>query len=80
MEASESNVTNQEHFCTCEITKCLRHPDNHDEGCDPCMEHNLKLGRIPLCMFKAVEGDMSEAKDLSLKGFVNYYLKYHDVN
>lgn len=72
MEIRESTATNQEHFCTCSITRRLRHPSNHDNGCDPCMEHNLKLGRIPLCMFKAV-------KDLSFKGFVNYYLKYHEI-
>jgi len=39
------------HFCTCIVKECPKHPHNHDDGCDPCIEKNLKLGEIPTCFW-----------------------------
>lgn len=36
----KSNDT--KNFCTCPVTKCPRHPMNHDEGCTPCIKDNLE--------------------------------------
>jgi len=41
-------------FCTCGDVKCPHNPQNHDKGCTPCIEKNLKAGEIPSCFFKAV--------------------------
>lgn len=65
------------HFCTCPVTACPRHPSNHNQGCDPCMKDNLKKGKMPACMFDAVSEDVSEVRDYTIKGFVDFYLKVH---
>ncbi|MBO4893798.1 MAG: hypothetical protein J5562_02640 [Clostridia bacterium] len=39
------------HFCTCDKTKCPLHPNNHDKGCSPCIEKNLKTHEVPNCFF-----------------------------
>lgn len=65
------------HFCTCPVTGCPRHPSNHNQGCDPCMKDNLKKGKMPACMFDAVSEDVSEVRDYTIKGFVDFYLKVH---
>lgn len=62
------------HFCTCPVVQCPRHPSNHHQGCDPCIKDNLEKGKMPACMFKAVSDDVSEAKDYTIKGFVDFYL------
>ena len=41
-------------FCTCDSFSCPLHPSNHDKGCTPCMEKNLKVGHVPNCMIHAV--------------------------
>lgn len=64
-------------FCTCPVTKCPRHPMNHSDGCTPCIKDNLEKGKMPACMFKAVSEDVSEARDWTIKGFVEFY---HKVN
>lgn len=71
-----SNIS-ENNFCTCHITKCARHPMNHNEGCTPCMKHNLEQGKVPNCLFKKVSGDTSQVHDLTIKGFVEFY---HAVN
>lgn len=63
------------HFCTCPVAQCPRHPSNHDKGCNPCIKDNLVKNKMPACMFKAVNDDVSEVKDFSIKGFVEFYLK-----
>ena len=41
-------------FCTCDNYSCPLHPTNHSEGCNPCMEKNLRVGHVPNCMIYAV--------------------------
>ena len=65
------------HFCTCPVVKCPRHPSNHDRGCDPCIKDNIERGKMPACMFKVVNEDVSQVKDFTIKGFVDFYLQCH---
>ncbi len=42
-------------FCTCTDTKCPNNPLNHDLGCTPCVEKNLRQGEIPVCFFRSID-------------------------
>ena len=63
------------HFCTCPVTQCSCHPLNHNQGCDPCIKDNLEKRKMPACMFRAVSDDVTEVRDYTIKGFVDFYLK-----
>ncbi len=67
-----------QHFCTCPVSGCPRHPSQHALGCDPCIKDNLEKGKMPACFFHAVHEDMSEVKEYTVKAFVAYYLKHQD--
>ena len=41
-------------FCTCQNTACRCHPANHDQGCDLCIQKELRKGEIPSCFFNLV--------------------------
>ncbi len=62
------------HFCNCVVKQCPKHPQNHNEGCDPCIKDNLENKKIPTCFFLAVSEDVSDVSDYSIKGFVDFYL------
>ena len=42
-------------LCTCKNTKCKLHPLNHDMGCTPCIEKNLKMDEMPNCFFDKID-------------------------
>ena len=42
------------HFCTCQNTACRCHPSNHSQGCDLCIQKELRKGEIPSCFFNLV--------------------------
>ena len=42
-------------FCSCTYHSCPHHPGNHDQGCTPCIEKNLRLREIPSCFFNLVD-------------------------
>lgn len=65
----------QHPFCTCPVEQCPRHPSNHAEGCDPCIKDNLRKKKMPACMFKVVNEDVSEVRDYTIKGFVDFCLQ-----
>jgi hypothetical protein len=65
----------QKHFCTCTVTQCTSHPDNHKEGCDPCIQKNLKLGEIPACFWINISKVCGET-EYSVEKFTQYYLDY----
>ena len=50
-------------FCTCGNLDCPHHPSNHDKGCTPCIEKNLRTGEMPNCFFHKVEGTVKRAGD-----------------
>ncbi|MGN0658841.1 MAG: DUF6485 family protein [Emergencia sp.] len=47
-------------FCTCSDRECPFNPVNHDQGCTPCIEKNLKAGEIPSCFFNAADPERKE--------------------
>ncbi len=55
-------------FCTCTATTCPNHPSNHDMGCTPCIEKNLKNHEIPGCFFRAA-GGVKPTKDWYFEDF-----------
>lgn len=63
------------HFCTCTEYNCPHHPENHQKGCDSCIQKNLKRGEIPSCFFNQIDGDTSELKEYTVDSFVKFYLK-----
>ena len=36
-------------FCTCNDLACPLNPKNHDKGCSPCIQKNLRQKEIPNC-------------------------------
>ncbi len=46
---------NLSEFCTCTNFKCKLHPRNHNKGCAPCIEKNLKTREMPSCYFNLFE-------------------------
>lgn len=50
-------------FCTCSSLDCPHHPSNHDQGCTPCIEKNLRTREIPGCFFRKVEGHENRTGD-----------------
>ena len=47
-------------FCTCDSYDCPFNPVNHDQGCTPCIEKNLKAGEVPSCLFNIVDPEKKE--------------------
>jgi len=66
------------HFCTCPVTQCQQHPSNHNDGCDPCIQDNLKKNKMPACFFNIINNDINEVKDYTINGFVDFYLKHNN--
>ncbi|MDE5681695.1 MAG: hypothetical protein K2I05_05130 [Mailhella sp.] len=44
-------------FCTCTDLACPLNPKNHDKGCSPCIQKNLRQKEIPNCFFKLAGAD-----------------------
>lgn len=59
--------------CTCTDLKCPFHPTNHDKGCTPCINKNLKLREIPSCFFNLV-GDTKSLDSFYFKDFAKLVL------
>lgn len=67
-------MTIQRHFCTCKDTTCKLNPENHNLGCDPCIQKNIKAGEIPSCFFHLIDEDISHLKEFTIESFVKFYL------
>ena len=63
------------HFCTCEQIECQKHPNNHDKGCDPCIQKNLELGEIPACFWFNISSVIGKT-DYSVENFTKFYLDH----
>lgn len=42
-------------YCTCRDQKCPFHPVNHDQGCTPCIQKNLRQKEIPSCFYHTID-------------------------
>lgn len=72
------NNCDAKNFCTCPVEKCPRHPKNHSNGCNHCIQDNLKRGKMPACFFALVHEDTSDARDFTIEGFVDYFTKHKE--
>jgi len=63
------------HFCSCTVFTCPHHPSLHENGCDPCIQKNLRQGEIPSCFYRMISDDLSSIKEYNLESFVNFYLE-----
>lgn len=62
-------------FCTCANLNCPLHPSNHDRGCSPCIEKNLRLREIPNCFVKLVKKDVDLNASYTLETFADAIIK-----
>lgn len=69
----------EKHFCTCPVEKCPKHPANHGDGCDRCIQDNLQKSKMPTCFFRAVHDDVDDVQDFTIKGFVEFYEKHKNA-
>lgn len=42
-------------FCTCGDLNCPNHPNNHDQGCTPCILKNIREKEVPTCLFNVAD-------------------------
>ncbi len=68
---------NVKQFCTCRDTSCPLHPTNHDQGCDLCIQKNLKLKEIPSCFFNDV-GSANETEEYHYIDFAKMVMKHYE--
>lgn len=61
-------------FCTCKDTRCPFNPQNHSNGCSPCIEKCLKAGEIPSCFFNML-GGTEKPKGYTFSDFAELVLK-----
>jgi hypothetical protein len=66
----------KKHFCTCTVTECDSHPNNHSNGCDTCIQKNLELGEIPACFWINISNGVIGKTDYSVENFTKFYLDY----
>lgn len=78
MSTNKCNAVNAKEFCTCPVEKCPRHPKNHNGGCDPCILDNLKRGKMPACFYRVVSDDVSEVRDFTIQGFVDFFNQHEE--
>ena len=62
-------------FCTCQNTACRCHPANHDQGCDLCIQKELRKGEIPSCFFNLVIWPGETVEDCTLAAFARRALE-----
>lgn len=61
------------HFCTCFVSNCKNHPQNHSEGCDPCIKKNLAKGEIPVCFWRLISDNFDGVSNYKIEDFVKFY-------
>ena len=61
-----------EHFCTCFVLSCEHHPSRHEQGCDSCIQKNLRDKEIPACFWISIGGDLSNEKEFTYERFAEY--------
>lgn len=64
-----------DHFCTCQNTACHCHPANHDQGCDLCIQKELRKGEIPSCFFNLVIRPGETVEDCTIQAFARRVLE-----
>ena len=62
-------------FCTCTNTACRCHPSNHDQGCNLCIQKELRKGEIPSCFFSLVLEHGETVEDCTIEAFARRVLE-----
>ncbi len=62
-------------FCPCTDYTCKFNPQNHDQGCDLCVEDSVNCREIPKCFFLKVNEDISGITDWSFEAFADFVIK-----
>ena len=62
-------------FCTCTNTACRCHPANHDQGCNLCIQKELRKGEIPACFFNLVIQPGETVEDCTIQAFARRVLE-----
>ena len=65
----------EKHFCTCTVTQCSEHPLNNNQGCNSCIQKNLKLGEIPACFWHNITNGVVGKTEYSVENFTKFYLE-----
>ena len=65
----------QKELSTCQNTACRCHPANHDQGCDLCIQKELRKGEIPSCFFNLVIWPGETVEDCTLAAFARRALE-----
>ncbi|MEG1930695.1 MAG: DUF6485 family protein [Anaerovorax sp.] len=63
-------------FCPCTDFSCEFNPNNHNQGCNLCVEDSVKNKEIPKCFFMKINPEISDIEDWSFQGFVDFYNKH----
>lgn len=67
-----------QHFCTCKVINCKNHPLNHSEGCDLCIQKNLRTGEVPACFWLQISDDLSGYKKYTYENFSDFFHKHKE--
>lgn len=62
-------------FCPCKDMTCRFNPQNHDKGCNLCIEDSLACREIPKCFFLKTIDNIDEFTDWSFEHFAELVLK-----
>lgn len=62
-------------FCPCTDTGCQFNPENHDQGCNLCVEDSLKCREIPKCFFLKATDSIDGFEDWSFEHFAKLVMK-----
>lgn len=65
---------NAKELCTCQNLKCKLHPANHNLGCTPCIEKNLKADEMPNCFFNKID-PTHKRKGPKTKDYAEFLMK-----
>lgn len=61
-------------FCPCTDVSCEFNPENHNKGCNLCVEDSLKCRELPKCFFLETVDDISDFTDWSFEHFAQLVL------
>ncbi len=64
---------NAKELCARKNLKCKLHPNNHDLGCTPCIEKNLKTDEMPNYFFDKIERD-HKRKGTKTRDYAEFYI------
>ena len=71
-------MQNLSEFCTCKDTKCPFNPQNHSNGCAPCIRKCLIAKEIPSCFFNML-GETEKPEGYTFADFAKLVLAHEGL-